>query len=159
MTENPIELEYDLETVVKRDPRIARRGALDSLHAEALLMYQQAQKKKHKNYGRTDILYEIAHMVSLCQLTEAGSRDARELLNSLTTSPWANAMRTECDELTTEHFTDTPGKIMACRINVLRAHIREVELMFCFRRATEPIWIIQKALNFLSSAAYVAMWS
>lgn len=72
---------------------------------------------------------------------------------------WAQKMSSECEQLTAKWFPHLPGNVMGAHINVLRTHIRAVELLFCREDATEDEKMIQRVLNTLAKAAYVAMWT
>lgn len=155
MTDSPMMTQYSsTETVPGWDPETARRSALDTLHAEAWLTYQLALEDDgdRENWERSNILLKIAGAINSCAVFAASF--APKL-----TDRWAEDMKTRCAELAAKHFKDLPPSLMAARINLLRAHIRQTELLFCYENATEADRQRQQMLNVLSAAAYVAMWA
>lgn len=148
------------EVVPKYDPRIARRGKLDSLLAEAWLIWKQAREFTSQNSERTNILLEIVQTLRECIRTESVAADPDcDHPVFIDATAWFDNMREQCAELAQEHFGDVPKSVIGAKINVLRAHIREAELMFCYEEATYIDSGIQWRLNALASAAYVAMWA
>ena len=160
MTDNPMMTQYsETETIPKWDPRIARRAALDALHAEAWMTYQACRAENADDFRRNNILLEIQELLEACKRIDADmDLGLLEMDVEDGEGSWLGRMRRECKEMTAAHYGELPPP-EGSRINVLRAHIRQTELMFCYEDATPDDRWIQKILNALSAAAYVAMWA
>lgn len=161
MIDNSMMTQYSTTEIVrKNDPRIARRGKLDSLLAEAWLVWKQARECDSHNYERINILLEIQHTLWECVRVESVVADPNcHQPVWIDVTAWYGDMRIQCARLAQEHFGDLPNSIIGAKINVLRTHIREAELLFSYEGATEIDKSIQWRLNALSAAAYVAMWA
>lgn len=164
MKNNPMLTKYSSnETVPKWDPRIARRGALENLLAEAFLVYIESKEQAPDNLKRWLILETISDTLESCGCaceSLASLTDTRRWeLELADDGEWAQKMSSECEQLTAKWFPHLPGNVMGAHINVLRTHIRAVELLFCREDATEDEKMIQRVLNTLAKAAYVAMWT
>lgn len=157
MTNAPMMTQYSADEVVpKWDPRIARRGVLDTLMAEAVLLDYELDPRD--GWEKYDLLAAAVHkfyiFLGLCRDVDAGVEPCPQdrYIKPL------EELHVRSHELAFRHFGKTPEDKIAARLNVFRTRIRQAELLFCYEGATAADQWIQYVLNRLSSVAYVAMW-
>lgn len=153
MKNAPLMTQYDgREPVPKWDSRIARRGALDTLHAEVWLIYSQAYKNESIT-ERTSILARIGGIICDCRQSDTKNEN-RICPEDIF---WLNEMTERYAALAADPVSMYKLDLTASQINLLRTHIRQAELLYCYNGVDGLDAEIQAVLNDLSAAAYVAV--
>ncbi len=145
--------------VPKTHPRIAFRGAIDTLEAELLLAQEAAQDKPQllsalgemldfvRSLVRADVLGETVEQVRLCGLTEQELREHSHFPQKYYKQP---------------HFMPSVSDGLAMlRLNRVRTAVRETELAccraFCDRDGVLTRLDLLTALNRLSGLCWILM--
>ena len=147
---------YGTEMVRKDHPRIQFRGALDTLHAQAVLCAAYLREAGALTYARD--VDEIADGIYAVLMAECTQKPMRELqFCGMTAEEIHDHSHFPKKYYGVEHFTpeSSMGTAMA-QLNLLRTRIRDVEreMYACFGEEREDI---NYALNRLSSYAYCLM--